>query len=174
MGLLFGVQDSNNFYMWQINAGDLSINPHQWSNGGINTNFPHPSIKDALGVDSILETPLHLTMKMEEGTVTSWINDVQKMCIRDRRYSDCICVSGTHGKTTTTAMLTQILLDADMDPSAVIGGKLKSINSYGRSGDSEIMTCEACEFVDTFLHLSPDIAVVLNIDLSLIHISSRI
>ncbi|MBC5786472.1 UDP-N-acetylmuramate--L-alanine ligase [Clostridium facile] len=80
------------------------------------------------------------------------------------RYSDCICVSGTHGKTTTTAMLTQILLDADMDPSAVIGGKLKSINSYGRSGDSEIMTCEACEFVDTFLHLSPDIAVVLNID----------
>ncbi len=77
MGLLFGVQDSNNFYMWQINAGDLSINPHQWSNGGINTNFPHPSIKDALGVDSILETPLHLTMKMEEGTVTSWINDVQ-------------------------------------------------------------------------------------------------
>ena len=41
------------------------------------------------------------------------------------RYSDCICVSGTHGKTTTTAMLTQILLDADMDPSAVIGGEFK-------------------------------------------------
>lgn len=81
-----------------------------------------------------------------------------------QRYSDCICVSGTHGKTTTTSMLTQILLDADMDPSAVIGGKLKSINSYGRCGKSQIMTCEACEFVDTFLHLSPDVAVVLNID----------
>lgn len=80
------------------------------------------------------------------------------------RYSDCICVSGTHGKTTATSMLTQILLDAGKDPSAVIGGKLKSINGYGRSGNSEVMTCEACEFVDTFLHLSPDIAVVLNID----------
>lgn len=80
------------------------------------------------------------------------------------RYSDCICVSGTHGKTTTTSMLTQILLDAGKDPSAVIGGKLKSIGGYGRSGSSEVMVCEACEFVDTFLHLSPDIAVVLNID----------
>lgn len=81
-----------------------------------------------------------------------------------RRYSNCLCVSGTHGKTTTTSMLTQILLDADMDPSAVIGGKLKSIGGYGRSGESAIMTCEACEFVDTFLELSPDVAIVLNID----------
>lgn len=81
-----------------------------------------------------------------------------------RRYSSCICVSGTHGKTTATSMLTEILLDAGKDPTMVIGGKLKSIGKYGRSGNSPIMTCEACEFVDTFLKLDPNIAVVLNID----------
>ncbi|MCL2068930.1 MAG: UDP-N-acetylmuramate--L-alanine ligase [Oscillospiraceae bacterium] len=81
-----------------------------------------------------------------------------------RQYSRCICVAGTHGKTTTTAMLTQILLDCGRDPSAVIGGKLPAIGGYGRAGGSDIMTCEACEFADTFLRLSPDIAVILNID----------
>lgn len=81
-----------------------------------------------------------------------------------RQYSDCICVSGTHGKTTTTSMLAQILMDAGADPSAVIGGKLKSTGNYGCVGHSQIMACEACEFVDTFLQLSPAVAVVLNID----------
>lgn len=80
------------------------------------------------------------------------------------QYANCICISGTHGKTTTTAMLTQILLLADMDPSAVIGGKLPLINGYGRAGKSEIMAIEACEFADTFLRLSPDLAVILNIE----------
>ena len=81
-----------------------------------------------------------------------------------RHYKKPLCVCGTHGKTTTTALLTQILLDADMDPSAVIGGKLKSINGYGRAGKSDLMTCESCEYKDTFLQLSPWLAIVLNID----------
>ena len=51
-----------------------------------------------------------------------------------------------------------------MDPTAVIGGKLPLINSNGISGKSETMVCESCEFVDTFLQLSPDVAVLLNID----------
>ncbi len=85
------------------------------------------------------------------GIVTSW-------------YDNAICVSGTHGKTTTTSMLTQILYTAGVDLSAFIGGKLPCIHGSGRSGTSDIMTCEACEFVDTFLKLSPDIAVLLNID----------
>ena len=80
------------------------------------------------------------------------------------RYQDTLCVSGTHGKTTTTSMLTQILLDAGLDPSCVIGGKLSSIGGSGRSGHSQRMVCESCEFVDTFLKLHPDVAVVLNID----------
>ena len=81
-----------------------------------------------------------------------------------RRYSNCICVSGTHGKTSTTAMLTQMLMAAGLDPSAVIGGKINAIGGSGRAGKSRNMTIEACEFQDTFLHLSPDIAVILNVD----------
>ena len=81
-----------------------------------------------------------------------------------KQYSNAVCVSGTHGKTTTSSMLTQILLDAGIDPTAVIGGKLKKINGYGIVGNSETMVCEACEFVDTFLKLYPDVSVILNID----------
>lgn len=81
-----------------------------------------------------------------------------------KRYSNAICVCGTHGKTTATSMLTQILYDANLDPSAVIGGKLPAIGGNGRAGKSELMVCEACEFVDTFLKLSPNTTVVLNID----------
>ena len=81
-----------------------------------------------------------------------------------RRYPNAICISGTHGKTTASSMLTQILFDAGFDPTAVIGGKLPIIGGNGRAGKSDIMVCEACEFVDTFLQLTPDTAVILNID----------
>ena len=85
------------------------------------------------------------------GLVTSW-------------FDSCICVCGTHGKTTTTALLTQMLMECGMDPSAVVGGKLPAIGGSGRLGSSDIMTCEACEFEDHFLKLHPDIAVILNVD----------
>ncbi len=79
-------------------------------------------------------------------------------------YHDAVCVSGTHGKTTTSSMLAQILFTAGVDLSAVIGGKLPCLGGSGRAGSSEAFVCEACEYVDTFLQLSPDIAVILNID----------
>ena len=85
------------------------------------------------------------------GLVTSW-------------YDNAVCISGTHGKTTASSMLTQIFLEEGVDLSCVIGGKLPSIGGSGRSGKSETMVCEACEFVDTFLKLYPDVAVILNID----------
>lgn len=81
-----------------------------------------------------------------------------------RRFDNVIGVCGTHGKTTTTSMITQIFVLNNLDPTAVIGGKLPLINSNGIAGNSENMICESCEFVDTFLQLSPDIAVLLNID----------
>ena len=81
-----------------------------------------------------------------------------------RRFDQVVGVCGTHGKTTVTSMLTQILIMAAFDPTAVIGGRLPLIDSNGIAGGSDIMVCEACEFVDTFLKLSPDIAVLLNID----------
>ncbi len=81
-----------------------------------------------------------------------------------RMYDDCYCVCGTHGKTTVSSMLTQIMIQCDKDPSAVIGGKLPLTQTNGRVGKTQNMVCEACEFKDTFLHLSPDIAIILNVD----------
>ena len=81
-----------------------------------------------------------------------------------RKFDNCIGVCGTHGKTTVSSMLTQVLYCADKDPSAVIGGYLPIIDGYGRSGNSDTFVCESCEYVDTFLKLSPDVAVILNID----------
>lgn len=81
-----------------------------------------------------------------------------------RLFSNCIGICGTHGKTTTTSMTTQVLLEAGLDPSAVIGGKLPAIDAYGRYGHTENFVCESCEFNNTFLHMNPDIAVILNVD----------
>ena len=80
------------------------------------------------------------------------------------RYSNAVCVSGTHGKTTATSMLTQIFLAENIDISAVIGGKLKAIGGSGIAGNSETIVCEACEFLDHFLKLSVDVAIILNVD----------
>lgn len=81
-----------------------------------------------------------------------------------RMYPNAICICGTHGKTTSCSMATQVLIEAGKDPTAVIGGKLPLTGTNGIVGHSEHMVCESCEFVDTFLDLTPDVAVVLNID----------
>lgn len=81
-----------------------------------------------------------------------------------RKFNNCIGISGTHGKTTTTSMLTHILIEADADPSAVIGGKLLMTGTNGISGGSDVFVCESCEYHNTFLEMSPKCSVVLNID----------
>lgn len=81
-----------------------------------------------------------------------------------RKFGNCIGISGTHGKTTTTSMLTQVLINAGADPSAVIGGKLPMTGTNGITGNSDLFVCEACEFSNTFLELSPACSVILNID----------
>ena len=80
------------------------------------------------------------------------------------KYKNSIAISGTHGKTTTTSMITQILTMSNLDPTAIIGGKLPFIGGNSRVGQSDYIVCEACEYVDTFLHLYPSMAVVLNVD----------
>ena len=69
-----------------------------------------------------------------------------------RNYDMPIAVSGTHGKTTTTSMLSQILLADDQDPTLSVGGILKAIGGNIRVGDSELFVAEACEYTNSFLH----------------------
>ncbi|MBE5860401.1 MAG: UDP-N-acetylmuramate--L-alanine ligase [Butyrivibrio sp.] len=75
-----------------------------------------------------------------------------------------IAVSGTHGKTTTTAMVSKILLAASMDPTISIGGNLKDIGGNVRIGASKYFVTEACEYTNSFLHFFPGIGIILNID----------
>ena len=79
-------------------------------------------------------------------------------------YGCPICISGTHGKTTTTSMITEILLAAGMDPTVSVGGFLESIHSNFRLGRSPYFVVESCEYYDSFLKFYPKIGVILNVD----------
>ena len=81
-----------------------------------------------------------------------------------KRYANSIAVSGTHGKTTTTSMVTKLFIDAGKDPSAIIGGRFPYIGGNSRIGKSDTIICEACEYVDSFLQLHPAVSVILNVD----------
>ena len=81
-----------------------------------------------------------------------------------RNYKTPIAVSGTHGKTTTTSMLSHILLQADTDPTLSIGGILKAIDGNIRVGNSQYFLTEACEYTNSFLSFNPKISIILNID----------
>ena len=81
-----------------------------------------------------------------------------------KNYSTPIAVSGTHGKTTTTSMISEILLCADKDPTLSIGGMLKTIGGNIRVGKSGLFVTEACEYTNSFLSFFPKIGIILNIE----------
>ena len=80
-----------------------------------------------------------------------------------RNYDLPIAVSGTHGKTTTTSMIAEILLKADTDPTLSIGGILKSIGGNIRVGHSGYFVTEACEYTNSFLNFFPKVGIILNV-----------
>lgn len=79
-------------------------------------------------------------------------------------YKESIAVSGTHGKTTTTSMIAQILLAAQADPTISGGGILEAIGGNLRVGKSELFLAEACEYTNSFLHFHPKYSIILNIE----------
>ena len=81
-----------------------------------------------------------------------------------KNYDTPIAVSGTHGKTTTTSMISHILLEADLDPTISVGGILKAIGGNIRVGNSGTFITEACEYTNSFLNFFPKISVILNIE----------
>lgn len=79
-------------------------------------------------------------------------------------YQNALCISGTHGKTTTTSMCTHINMAADRDPTVMIGGTLPLLHSGHRVGHGNTIIMEACEYYNSFLSFHPTIAVILNIE----------
>ena len=79
-------------------------------------------------------------------------------------YKTPVAISGTHGKTTTTSMLSHIALAADLDPTISVGGILKAIEGNIRVGGPDLFITEACEYTNSFLHFFPKIGIILNVD----------
>ena len=81
-----------------------------------------------------------------------------------KAYKNAICISGTHGKTTTTSMMTHILMEANLDPTVMIGGYLPLLHAGHRVGHGDTILLESCEYCDSFLNFFPTLAVVLNVE----------
>ena len=81
-----------------------------------------------------------------------------------KNYRLPVAVSGTHGKTTTTSMIAEILIAADTDPTISVGGVLKDIGGNIRVGASELFVTEACEYTNSFLSFFPKVGIILNIE----------
>lgn len=79
-------------------------------------------------------------------------------------FPEVVCVSGTHGKTSTTAMMTCIALAADRDPEVMIGADMREIGGVLRISDGDLFIAEACEYCDSFLNFKPTVAIVLNVE----------
>lgn len=99
---------------------------------------------------------------MEQGIPT--LTRAQLLGQMMKNYQTPIAVSGTHGKTTTTSMISDILLKADTDPTLLEGGMLKSIGGNIRVGKSGYFLTEACEYTNSFLSFFPKISIILNIE----------
>ncbi|MEG1932400.1 MAG: UDP-N-acetylmuramate--L-alanine ligase, partial [Pygmaiobacter sp.] len=134
---------------------------------GIDVKIPHAA-KNVEGADLLVYTAAILPgnpelARAEELGIPAVERSVMLGYVQ-RLYAQSICVAGTHGKTTTTGMITQILEMAGKDPAAVIGGKLPLIHGYGKAGTGDQIVVESCEFANTFLHLAPYTSIILNID----------
>ncbi len=81
-----------------------------------------------------------------------------------REYKNAICVSGTHGKTTTTSMVTHVMMAAKTDPTVMIGGALPLLGAGHRVGHGDSIILESCEYCDSFLNFYPTLAIILNIE----------
>ena len=81
-----------------------------------------------------------------------------------RHYQNALCISGTHGKTTTTSMCTHIFMAAQADPTVMIGGTLPMLGVGHRVGQGDTIIMESCEYCDSFLSFFPTVAIILNVD----------
>ena len=79
-------------------------------------------------------------------------------------FANSVAIAGTHGKTTTTSMMSEILLAAKADPTITVGGILPSIGGNLRVGSSDIFVSEACEYTNSFLNFRPKYSIILNVE----------
>lgn len=134
---------------------------------GIRVSIGH-SAENVLGADCVIRTAAAHNDNPEIAATRSLgiplFERAQAWGVIMQAYRNAICISGTHGKTTTTSMVTHILMEAQKDPTVMIGGYLPLLHAGHRVGHGDTIVLESCEYCDSFLNFSPTLAVVLNVE----------
>lgn len=155
----------------------FTVSGSDWKSSGLTRALEEKGISVKYG-----ENALHITSDIDCAILTSavkesnlefqairelgipWLSRAQLLGQLMKNYKTSIAISGTHGKTTTTSMISEILLRAGVDPTLSIGGMLKSIGGNIRVGGNQCFVTEACEYTNSFLSFFPTIGLILNIE----------
>jgi len=163
-----GIADVMNTLGYQVSGSDLASNAvtEQLKSSGVKVYHSH-SVENVSDVDVVVTSTAISRENVEvEAAITNRIPVVPRaeMLAELMRFSHGIAVAGTHGKTTTTSLVTSVLAEAGLDPTYVIGGKLNSSAKHARLGQGKYLVAEADESDASFLYLQPMMSVVTNID----------
>ncbi len=153
----------------QVSGSDMnsSVSTDELIAQGITVHIGHRG-ENILGADCIIRTAAVHNDNPEIASARAAgipvFERAQAWGVIMRAYKNAICVSGTHGKTTTTSMLAHILMEAEADPTVMIGGYLPLLKAGHRVGNGDTILLESCEYCDSFLNFFPTLAVVLNVE----------
>ena len=144
-----------------------SVSTDELISNGIEVAIGH-SAKNIAGADCIIRTAAAHNDNPEIAAARSagipTFERAQAWGVIMQAYKNAVCISGTHGKTTTTSMVTHILMEAQWDPTVMIGGYLPLLHAGHRVGSGDTIVLESCEYCDSFLNFFPTLAVVLNVE----------
>ena len=152
-----------------ISGSDMnaSVSTDELMSKGITVHIGH-SEKNIQGVDCIIRTAAAQNDNPEISAARALgipiFERAEAWGVIMQNYPNAICISGTHGKTTTTSMVTQIFMEAEKDPTVMIGGTLPLLKASHRVGQGDTIILESCEYCNSFLNFFPTTAIVLNIE----------
>lgn len=153
----------------EITGSDMnsSVSTDELISKGIQVYIGH-SAKNVEGVDAIIRTAAAHNDNPEIAAARAHgipvFERAQAWGVIMQAYKNAICISGTHGKTTTTSMVTHIFMDAQRDPTVMIGGYLPLLHAGHRVGNGDTVIMESCEYCNSFLNFFPTVAVINNIE----------
>jgi len=146
---------------------NASVSTDELIANGIQVSIGHRA-ENVEGVDCIIRTAAAHNDNPEIAAARSMgiptFERAQAWGVIMQAYRNAVCISGTHGKTTTTSMVTHILMEAEKDPTVMIGGYLPLLRAGHRVGKGDTIILESCEYCDSFLNFFPTLAVVLNVE----------
>ena len=146
---------------------NASVSTDELIANGIRVSIGHKA-ENIIGADCIIRTAAAHNDNPEIAAARSagipLFERAQAWGVIMQAYKNAICISGTHGKTTATSMMTHILMAANWDPTVMIGGYLPLLNAGHRVGEGDTIVLESCEYCDSFLNFSPTLAVILNVE----------